>query len=290
MPFRIVSSTNHASPTGALPFLLPAHGDDTSPVPAHKLHAYALAHGSSVTSEPAVDDDYQDPKLVVGAYTALLDGPIRRAWLHALYLDPAHAAALARLYIFPSSRTRPVRAAVAHQLRRAAAADVFPLPSSPADVRRVYTEAAEAFAALETRLAESSTNWFFGQARPGLFDAAVFAYVRLMVVDGRVAWTLERGFKSRARSMMGDMVARLSIPSLLKHHDRLLRAFWPTLAGSDARAAYEQAHLTHMSGALAVSDSVEVINMTESLLSQGSASAWRASDWDSSSVSTPSHP
>ncbi|KAK5165303.1 hypothetical protein LTR04_001427 [Oleoguttula sp. CCFEE 6159] len=53
IPFRIISSNNHASPTGALPFLLPAAASSViepprKPVPANKLEKWAAENGSAL--------------------------------------------------------------------------------------------------------------------------------------------------------------------------------------------------------------------------------------------------
>jgi metaxin len=46
----------------------------------------------------------------------------------------------------------------------------------------LYKDAEEAFMALETVLGED--EWFFGAAKPSLFDASVFAYTNLLLDDG----------------------------------------------------------------------------------------------------------
>ncbi|ELQ32346.1 hypothetical protein OOU_Y34scaffold01180g1, partial [Pyricularia oryzae Y34] len=100
---QILPSTNHASPTGALPFLLPS--SSPTPIPANKLQAYAAAatkanNNSQQQPEPTTILAKESEAL----YTSLVDHPIRRAWLHTLYLDPANTQLLTSLYLSPASR------------------------------------------------------------------------------------------------------------------------------------------------------------------------------------------
>lgn len=69
-----VPSNNHASPTGALPFLLPNASDplNESPIPSNKLQQWALKKSSSHV-EP-LNMRYQ-------VYISLLDDRIRHAWV-----------------------------------------------------------------------------------------------------------------------------------------------------------------------------------------------------------------
>ncbi|KAK0635573.1 hypothetical protein B0T17DRAFT_624314 [Bombardia bombarda] len=158
--FRILPSTNHASPTGSLPFLLPARTTDTKTAP-----------------EPET--------LRLDAYQALLDLPIRNAWLQALYLDSDQSALLDRLYIEPASSSRWIRTTLRHQLRRAAEQEILKTTSTPSsttvDDKALYAAAWDAFNALAVLLAESETGWFFSSPAPTLFDASVFAYTHLML-------------------------------------------------------------------------------------------------------------
>jgi metaxin len=78
---RLLSSSNHASPTGVLPFLLPAfHGPQSSqepplPVPSNKLVKFASENGSKVKEPPSTRYE---------AYQSLLDHRIRNAWVRAI--------------------------------------------------------------------------------------------------------------------------------------------------------------------------------------------------------------
>lgn len=75
--FTVVSSNNHASPSGALPFLLPTASSDSqspSPVPSNKLKRW-LATRKPVNAEQEPSDIRND------AYMSLLENGIRKAWV-----------------------------------------------------------------------------------------------------------------------------------------------------------------------------------------------------------------
>ncbi|KAL2264728.1 hypothetical protein VTJ83DRAFT_7238 [Remersonia thermophila] len=159
LEFRVLPSTNHASPTGALPFLLPARSSSTgssssssgalppstspsqppppssspsppTPIPASKLLAYAQSHANPAkSSHPATSGDRLFPSRA-RAYVALVSNHLRSAWLCALYLDPARAGLLDALYLRPASSSAAVRAALRRQLRKAAGEQI--LDSAPA--------------------------------------------------------------------------------------------------------------------------------------------------------------
>jgi metaxin len=208
--FRTVSSNNHASPTGALPFLIPpstpSDPDSQVPVTSGRLETYALDHGSDRVPEVS--------GLRVEAYQSLLDHAIRNAWLYALYLSPANAELLAALYINPTSATAIVRAATALQLRRAAEAQILQSVGAPkVDAVALYKNAEQAFGALEAAMEFDS--WFFGNSGPGLFDAAVFSYTHLLL-DESLGWTDKR---------LSDALRRF--PKLVDHRNRLLDRCWP---------------------------------------------------------------
>ncbi|KAI9680640.1 MAG: hypothetical protein M1817_004080 [Caeruleum heppii] len=182
--FDIIASNNHASPSGALPFLLPptpvsSDHDTPPPVPANKLHKYAQAHGS-LPAEPT--------SMRYEAYQALLDHRIRRAWLYALYLEPGNFEIAQRLYVEPCSSNGLVRAAISRQLRAAASSELCK-QGGLIVIDELYREAEDAFKALSTLLDEKA--WFFGVDRPSLFDASVFAYTHLILHE-RMAWQDDR--------------------------------------------------------------------------------------------------
>ncbi|KAK3403077.1 hypothetical protein B0T20DRAFT_16574 [Sordaria brevicollis] len=231
--FQILPSTNHASPTGALPFILPKRSSPTdapSPIPSSKFHEYALKFGTS--SPPEV------PALRLDAYQTLLDVPIRNAWLQALYRDPEYTDLLDRLYISPASSSFWVRGALRHQLRRAAESEILKTgPGGTAstaltllvDEQAVYRAAVNALEALATLLSESNTGWFFGAETPTLFDASVFAYTHLMIKymsDGKSERQGEEG-SIFAERRLGNIVRRAGSGELGGHHRRLFELLWP---------------------------------------------------------------
>ncbi|KAL1839706.1 hypothetical protein VTJ49DRAFT_1243 [Mycothermus thermophilus] len=153
LEFRVLPSTNHASPTGALPFLLPARSNSSSssssstsppsssspsqpppppptPIPASKLLPYAQSHANPTkSSHPATSGDRLFPTRA-RAYVALVSSHLRSAWLCALYLDPSRSDLLDALYLRPASSSAAVRAALRRQLRKAAGEQI--LDSAPA--------------------------------------------------------------------------------------------------------------------------------------------------------------
>jgi len=174
----LIPSNNHASPTGALPFLLPAVSPSTSspaPIPSTRLLRWLATQSSAPSLEAS------NPR--AEAYTSLLDNRIRAAWLHTLYLSPPNFTIADRLYIQPSTSSPVVQTALAHQLQSAAFSELMKLSPSatqtvPSD-EEIYTEAKLAFSALSTLLGHD--DWFFAEERPGLFDASVFAYTCLIL-------------------------------------------------------------------------------------------------------------
>ncbi|KAL2157351.1 hypothetical protein VTH06DRAFT_6169 [Thermothelomyces fergusii] len=199
LDFRTAPSTNHASPTGSLPFLLPPRTSPAPtttspapapvPVPASDLLSFARKHRRPArpTIDGAGDGGSELPSLPgrARAYLALVTHSLRAAWLCALYLDPGRGAVLRRLYVDPASSSRAVRAALLRRLRRAAAEQVATIAAGAGgngvDEEAVYRSAGAALDALAGLLRESGTAWFFGAERPGAFDAALFSYTHLMV-------------------------------------------------------------------------------------------------------------
>ncbi|RDL40362.1 Uncharacterized protein BP5553_00341 [Venustampulla echinocandica] len=203
---RLVHSSNHASPTGALPFLLPAASastsdtsQDTYPIPSNKLVKYAEDHGASVE---------ESSNLRYEAYQALLDQRIRSAWLYTLYLEPLNFNAVAYpLYVSSASTNPLVRASISHQLRAAAEAELLK-HSSIIDIDDLYSEADKAFEALSILLGEDT--WFFGSEKPTLFDASIFAYTHLLL-DDSMGWKEDK--------LSGALRRR---ENLAQHQERLL--------------------------------------------------------------------
>ncbi|TGO30831.1 hypothetical protein BPAE_0003g01160 [Botrytis paeoniae] len=206
---NIVSSNNHASPTGVLPFLLPgiklnSSQDDYLPIPSNGLVKYAKEQGKKVP-EP------KSRKLE--AYQALIDHNIRNAWLHTLYLTPSNFRAIAApLYIDPASSSLPVRLYTAHQLRSAAESELRK-SAEIIDEEMIYREADRAWEALSLLLGDE--KWFAGDA-PGLFDASVFAYTWLLGDEG-LGW-------GKGDKRLAEGVGRWR--NLERHRDRVFRRCW----------------------------------------------------------------
>ncbi|KAI1104470.1 hypothetical protein F4804DRAFT_306994 [Jackrogersella minutella] len=206
--FRVVPSTNHASPTGALPFLIPPSSPRSptppAPIPSSKLEQYAAEEGTVETRDVL--------SLKLEAYESLLDYRIRNAWLYSLYISRSNSTLLSQLYVEPASSSQVVRTTVLYQLRQAAEAEILSSIGAPAvHARALYKGAGEAFGALSTAL--GSDVWFFGASQPGLFDASVFAYTHLLL-DQRLAW-VDR--------TLTEMVE--GFPNLIEHRDRILWKF-----------------------------------------------------------------
>lgn len=196
--FEVVPSNNHASPSGALPFLLPPSSPSPrppAPLTGEGIHKYAREHAARelpvVTSPRRIE-----------AYHALLAQRIRPAWvrpalsypsfgqviltatqLYALYLLPANAPLLGTLYLPPSIL---LRAPIHHTLHAAATAEILKTTRrATISESQLFADAAAALRALSALLGED--EWFIGADGPGLFDADVFAYTYLMDADA-LAW------------------------------------------------------------------------------------------------------
>ncbi|KAI1362129.1 hypothetical protein F5Y08DRAFT_284082 [Xylaria arbuscula] len=207
--FRLRPSNNHASPTGALPFLLPPSTPSDlkpqRPVLSNKLEQYGLDNAKSKLSG--------NLGTKIDAYESLLDHRIRNAWLYTLYLSPANTALLTQLYVAPTTSSSPVRATILYQLRHAAESEILKSTSrdfiNPPDL---YKGAKEAFQALDAVLADG--EWFFGSSAPGLFDATVFSYTHLVLLD-ELPWENRR---------MSDILNEF--PRLVDHRNRIFKRCW----------------------------------------------------------------
>ncbi|KAL1903149.1 hypothetical protein Sste5346_000433 [Sporothrix stenoceras] len=238
---NIAASSNHASPTGALPFLQPARRKSASqtkltqqpprPIPAHDFPTYVKRTAEENSSSSNAPSTLRDNSKA-SAYQALLDTNLRRAWLHAVYLDedPTNSqrsgSIASRLYADAASTSTFVRSALASQLRTAAAAEVWGSSSGAQAVTasataQLYRDAEAALSALSTLL-EGDDSYFFGSSEPSLFDAAVFSYTHLLLEDGDE--TGEPRFRWHNR-VLPDMVR--AHPRLVEHRDRIVAKYWP---------------------------------------------------------------
>ncbi|RKF63280.1 Metaxin-1 [Erysiphe neolycopersici] len=206
---NLIASNNHASPTGSLPFLLPAfHGanrfsEKVNPIVADKLIKYSIENGANIQDTSSIR---------YSAYQSLLDYRIRNAWLYFLYLESRNFNEVAYpLYVSSVSSNFLVRASISHQLRAAAESELLK-QSSVIDIDDIYSEADKAFEALSILLGEN--NWFFGNEKPALFDASVFAYSHLLL-DEDMGWQetkLCRALRTRK--------------NLVQHRERILKQFY----------------------------------------------------------------
>ncbi|KAI8673950.1 hypothetical protein NCS55_00717400 [Fusarium keratoplasticum] len=203
--FEVVPSNNHASPSGALPFLLPPSSPSprpSAPLTGEKIHKYAREH--AVRELPVV----ASPR--IEAYHALLTQRIRPAWLYALYLLPANAPLLGSLYL-PSSIF--LRTPIHHTLHAAATAEILKTTRrATISKSRLFDDATIALQALSAVLNED--EWFFGADEPSLFDADVFAYTYLMDADA-LAWEDD----SLSKCLEG-------LDNLKSHRKRLYERCW----------------------------------------------------------------
>ncbi|KAH7325956.1 hypothetical protein B0I35DRAFT_405281 [Stachybotrys elegans] len=202
---ELVSSSNHASPSGALPFLLPpppSHLKPAVPLTGSKLHQYAISHGASKLQE--------DEPARLEAYQALLVNKIRPAWLYTLYLLPANDPLLTRLYLPESPFLRlPLR----QTLRTAATDEILKTTRRPLlQPAQLYTDATTAFRSLSALLGDN--EWFFGAQEPDLFDAEVFAYTYL-ILDETLGW---------ADQSLAQCLSQFD--NLVQHRLRLYQRCW----------------------------------------------------------------
>ncbi|KAF2632971.1 hypothetical protein BU25DRAFT_427750 [Macroventuria anomochaeta] len=210
--FRVAASSNHASPSGALPFLLPTQPDTlkpVQPVPSGKLQRWTM-NNSETASEESGDLRYE-------AYSSLLDHRIRRAWLYSIYLSHNFTSIAEPLYILPTSSNPFVRLTIARELRLAAEKELLKF-SAIVSAETVYNQAEEAFTALDSLLGDN--EWFFGAENPGLFDASVFAYTHLLLDDG-----LGKGWlDARLRD------ALITRQHLVAHRNKILGQYFPDIS------------------------------------------------------------
>ncbi|EED21560.1 mitochondrial outer membrane protein (Sam35), putative [Talaromyces stipitatus ATCC 10500] len=176
--FDLIPSNNHASPTGALPFLYAALPSGTkSPIPSNKLQKWAI--------EQVHCEEEQQLNIRFDVYASLIDHRIRNAWLHQLYLNALNFNQVARKrYINPATSSSAVQTALAVQLQQAARDELLKY-SDYIDVNVLEADADNAFEALSVLLGDN--DYFFNRIQPGLFDANVFAYTHL-ILDESMGW------------------------------------------------------------------------------------------------------
>jgi metaxin len=113
----------------------------------------------------------------------------------------------------PCSSQPFVRTAIAQQLQAAAETEVIKARQKNAvSLLDVSRDAEEAFLAFSSLLGDDS--WFFGNDRPGMFDASVFAYTHLLL-DENLGWV---------HNPAGEIVKRHE--NLARHRDRILDMYF----------------------------------------------------------------
>ena len=151
-----------------------------------------------------------------------------RNQLYALYLTPSNFTTVAYpRYIQPCSSNTFVQASLASTLRNAAVTELLK-HSAVIDADEIYRAADEAFDAFAVQLSEDhqtdseqssgrvEDRWLFGAQKPGLADAALFAYTHLLL-DENMEWQDRR---------MVDMVERKRREGLVRHRERILREYF----------------------------------------------------------------
>jgi metaxin len=192
------------------------------PIPASKLRTTLVA-ASIPNSKPAPPSPPE-----AAPYASLIDHPIRRAYLHTLYLSVPNTPVLTQLYLAPTTHSSLVRAVLLRQLRAAAEDEILAsgggYTAPLIDVEGLYADAKAALEALNALLA--GRQWFFCDERGGSesgpteFDAAVFAYTDVLLNE-------ELGWRD---TRLGDLAR--GCDGLVKHRRRILTRYWPNLARS----------------------------------------------------------
>lgn len=221
-PHTVTPSSNHASPTGSLPFLLPPTSSPLLPaarlpITQEKILTHASKSGYVLRALPT--SKRLDNNSRVEAYLAMIDGCIRPAWLHSLYLTPHNRHIVQRLYLEPTSSSWAVQKSIEHTLTTAVQEQlILGTPRGRIDVDDIYARAGLALESFATALAKDDDWWILGgdnDGRPTLVDAALFAYTHLLL-DKNMGWKDKR------------LVRRVErFAPLRQHHDRIMREFYP---------------------------------------------------------------
>lgn len=210
--FQVASSSNHASPSGALPYLQPALASEKEPKPlpivASKIQRWMESQGAQI--------EEQDIRL--DAYMALVDHNIRNAWLYYLYVNDANFAAVAsKIYIEPVSSSKFVRLFLTSQLKEAAKEQLLKTKSF-IDEDEISSAADVAFQSLDALL--GNDEYFSKTSEPGLFDCSVFAYTYpILSLDSPTGLNSLRWQDSR---LADSITSSNQCPRLVDHYKRML--------------------------------------------------------------------
>ena len=147
------------------------------------------------------------------AHNSLLDHSVRNLWLYTLYLDDANFANVARpWYIDMATTNVTVRLVLEVQLKEAASKELLKSMTVISE-DCLLEQATNAFRALSVFLGVNRN--FSRETRPGLLDAAVFAYTHLLLRDD-IEW--------RNRNMLE---ALRSHHNLVRHRNDILETYFP---------------------------------------------------------------
>lgn len=208
--FKTIPSNNHASPSGALPYLEPASSSDeepeSAPITSSKLQRWVENQTGTV--------DEQDIRL--DAYSALIDHNIRNAWLYYMYLNEKNLEAVAeQIYITPISRSRFVKSTLRYQLRQAAK-EQLQRTTLTLDEDDILESAVTAFQSLNTLLGDDT--FFSRKGVPGLFDCALFAYTQPLLA-------LHDSRNTASITWADDILVQKILPyeAIVRHVQNMLR-------------------------------------------------------------------
>lgn len=215
VPFHTVDANNHASPTGALPFILPAR-KPSEPQPQAIVSSKIQRWVETQTSKE--DQENVEDRILM----SLIEQNVRTAWLFFVYLKTENFQSIANvLYIHPASRNLFVRKILSYQLTEAAREQVIKA-NSRIDETEILLAAERAFKALNQTLKDHD---FFSKSRePGVLDCAVFSYTYLIMKfvqpENKDAPTWKDGALAKVLSKYGRLTehtARMENLCFAKH-------------------------------------------------------------------------
>lgn len=146
----LVPSNNHASPSGALPFLLPV---GARPVTGEKIGLYAKEHASQAVQAPSI------PTPRLEAYQALLTQNIRPAWVRR-YSSPGSTPANPRPSSTPSTSSPQTTASSKRCISNQPPppASSYTIPSAPPSTTPPRSRSSTRHGALRSPLHSSATT------------------------------------------------------------------------------------------------------------------------------------
>ncbi|RPB24051.1 hypothetical protein L211DRAFT_203980 [Terfezia boudieri ATCC MYA-4762] len=203
--FKTVQSNNHACPSNSscLPFLIPpplppttesspqsslsssSLSSSPAPVPASKLAQWARDHGQrSKHSVNGKDEDEVDfERGDVQAFLELLENEVHDAVLYTTHMHPPNLHNLTTPLYAPVVNTASlIHPFLSSQLRASALTHLKRRHPGTVDRDTIFADADAALEALSKLL--GTDTWFFNGKAPGLLDAAVFAYLHVILTGG----------------------------------------------------------------------------------------------------------